>query len=236
MSVQVKGNQLTGLIRQTGDTAQQAEDGTWSAKVIYRCPWSLVMTLAPRRNVTRHPDFPVLICNGCSITRLKPGTVAEITASFRGVFGNEGDPGPNPNPLPDSTEEIITGTGEAPIETHPNFVSTLGGTADAPLNDAVFDDDGKFVGFAATSIYAGYETYLVPSTTYRRSTPSRTRPSSVGPVGRLDTQPPISHDVPGGNWLFTCRSFRRDGGVYDVTEEWLLSGPGGWDSDIYGGA
>ena len=33
-----------------------------------------------------------------------------------------------------------------PIETHPNFVSTLGGTPGSELNGAVFDSNGVFLG------------------------------------------------------------------------------------------
>ena len=222
----IKGNQIGGLIRQTGDTLTQLADGTWEAEVIYVCRWANLMYQAPLRNIARHPDFSPLICNGCKVNRLKPGLVCELHVSYRGFLGPAGvTPG-------NSIEEIISSTSEQPIETHPKFVSDLGGKKGAVLNKASFDDNGRFLGFAADSTYAGAESYLVPSTIYRSTTPARSRPSDVGPVGTIQ-DPPVGGGQPGSNWLYTARTWRRDGGVYSVTEEYMLSGPKGWDPTIY---
>lgn len=225
-ALRVKGNQITGLVRQTGDTCVQLDDGSWEATVKYIARWTQVMYLAPQRNVARHPDFPSLQCTGCSINRLKPGLVAELTAKYRGFFGSE-DP-----PLDTSTEEVITSTSEAPIETHPDFVDVLGGNKDNPLNGAIFDGDGQFTGWAADSPYAGKESYLIPSTIYRRSSPRRESPNDIGDVGTISS-PGVGGGPSGSNWMFTARTWRRDGAVYTVTEEWMLSGPGGFDPTIY---
>lgn len=227
--VKIGGWPLTGLARQTGDTVTQSEDGTWVARIIYRCAWLQVMALAPRRNVSKHPDFPTLICNGCQITRLKPGIVAELAASYRGFFNRPDDP----DTLPNSTEEIVTSMSDAPIETNPRFVSTLGGTKASPKNGAVFDDDGKFTGWKSDSRYAGKESYLVASTIYRKTDPSRSSPKTVGNVGTIQS-PGVGGGPSGATWLFTGQTWRRDGGVYEVTKEYMLSGPGGWDDTIYG--
>lgn len=220
----LRGNQILGLVRQTGDTIDQVDDGTWEAQVRYICRWANVLSLAPVRNTARHPDFPNLICKNCKITRLKPGVVCQLDVSYRGLIG--------PEELAQAVEETITSTSEAPIETHPDFTSILGGNKAAPKNGAVFDTDGKFTGWKSDSPYAGKESYLIPSTIYRKTTPSRVRPTSVGPVGTI-----VSPGIGGGgldaNWLFTVRSWRRDGGVYEVTEEYMLSGPGGFDPTIY---
>lgn len=222
--MRVLGQEIKGLVRQTGDTMTQLDDGTWEARVRYVCPYLLVVTLAPKRNISVHPDFNVLKCNGCSVQRLKPGDFAELTVSYRGFF--DSDPGTGDN----STEEIVSNTSDAPIETHPKFVDEIGGTAASPLNGAVFDDDGKFLGFAADSEFAGVDSYLVPSTVYRKTTPTASRPSSVADVGVIGSAP-----IGGGdkNWLFISRTWRRDGAVYEVSEEYMLSGPGGWNNTIY---
>lgn len=228
--MKVIGNQIGSLVRQTGDSATQLEDGTWEATVVYVCRWQSVIYLAPRRNQAYHPDFSSLICSRCSVERLKPGTFAKLNVIYRGFFGPE--PDPTEPPADTSSEEIITSTSEAPIETHPDFTGVLGGTKDAPLNGAVFNDDGTFKGWRSDSRYAGKEAFLIPSTVYRRSTPSRGRPANLGPVGKIQNAPVgVSGD---NNWLFTCRSWRRDGAVYEVSEEYMLSGPGGWDDTIYG--
>lgn len=225
-----RGNQIDGLVRQTGDTIEQLDDGTWSASVIFMCRWANVVQFAPKRNVAVHPDFDALKCNGCKIDRLKPGDVARMTATYRGFFGSE--TGPEPPTLPDSTEETVTSMSDAPIETHPDFVAVLGGTKESPKNGAVFNDDGTFKGWKADSRYAGKEAYLVGSTIYRKTTPSRSRPGSVGPVGQIQS-PGIGGGAAGADWLFTSQTWRRDGAVYEVSLEYMLSGPGGWDPTIY---
>jgi hypothetical protein len=229
MSLKVTGNQVNGLIRQPGDTCNQLADGTWEADVVYICRWANVMTLAPQRNVAAHPDFPVMLCSGCRINRLKPGIVCELHVSYRGIFG------PDPGPIwgrDTSTEEVNTSMSEAPIETHPDFASVIGGTPAAPINGAVFDKDGKFTGWKGDSPYAGKESYLIPSTVYRLTNPGRGRPSGVGEVGTIQ-DPGIDGGPVDANWLYTGRSWRRNGGVYDVTEEYMLSGPGGFDPTLY---
>jgi hypothetical protein len=225
-TLKIHGNQILGLVRQTGDTLDQSEDGTWEGSVRYVCRWVNVLSLAPVRNTARHPDFPNLICKSCKVTRLKPGLVCQLDATYRGLVG--------PEDLASSTEEIITSTSEAPIETHPHFTSVIGGTAAAPLNGAVFDKDGKFTGWKSDSPYAGKESYLIPSTIYRKTSPTRTRPLDIGPVGTVRA-PGIGGGSLDSNWMFTVRSWRRDGGVYDVSEEYMLSGPGGWDPVLYPG-
>jgi hypothetical protein len=225
-TLRVEGNQILGLQRQTGDTCDQLEDGTWEATVRYICRWANVMALAPRRNSARHPDFPSLQCKGCKISRLKPGIMAQMDVTYRGILSDAS--------LPDATEEVITSTSEAPVETHPHFTTIIGGTAAAPLNGAVFDKDGKFTGWKSDSQFAGKESYLIPSTIYRKNTPSRARPLDIGPVGTI-RNPGIGGGPLDSNWMFTVKSWRRDGGVYEITEEYMLSGPGGWDPILYPG-
>lgn len=229
------GNLISGLGRQTGDTLTQLDDGTWEATAKFVCQWVNAFNLAPRRGYAKHPDFPALTCKSSVTTRLKPGTYCEINATYRGFFVQEPDPTTPPDPVNaiNSTEEVTTSVSEAPIETHPKFTSVIGGKKGSELNGAVFNDDGTFKGWKSDSPYAGKEAYLIASTAYRRTTPTRSRPSSVGPVGRLDVQPGIASDVPNANWLFTCRSWHRDGAVYELSEEWMLSGPGGWDPVLY---
>ena len=93
-------------------------------------------------------------------------------------------------------------------------------------------DDGKFLGFAADSPFAGIDSYLYPSTTYRRTFSTSGRPTSLSGVGKINSDVPISVDN-GATWLFTSKTWSRQGGLYSITEEYLLSGPKGWDTTIY---
>lgn len=64
-----------------------------------------------------------------------------------------------------------------PIESHPSFVTQIGGTKDARLNGALFDEKGKFLGFSTdtsgTTVnsfeqpLAGVRSYLSPKDTGR---------------------------------------------------------------------
>jgi hypothetical protein len=216
------------LNRSHGSTLDQLDDGSWEGVVVYYCAWANVQTLAPQRFVDVHPDFDSLTCNASKAVQLKGGW-AKITATYRGLFGT-----------PVGVEEIITSTSEAPIETHVNFVTDIGGTPDAPLNGAQFDSDGNFTGFQVTTDgstqnpFAGIVSYLTPGTIYRMTTPQASRPTSLSGVGTVYA---ISDSVelPNSymNWLLVSLTWKRYGAIWLVTMEFLLSGNKGWNSTIY---
>jgi hypothetical protein len=60
-----------------------------------------------------------------------------------------------------------------------------------------------------------------------------------GAPGRIVVAPPTSRQPPRlgvgvRNWMTLPVKARKRGLVYEVTQEWLLSGRGGWNEDIYG--
>lgn len=228
----VRGKSIDQLIRQTGDTLRMLDDGSWEGTVKYKCRWSSVVALAPKRNTARHPDFSVLVCTQCEVSRLKPGIVCELTATYRGFFGAS-------NPNINSREELITNTSEAPIDSHPRFVTDIGGKKGSELHGAIFDDDGKWTGWKADSLYAGVESYLFPSTIYRSTQSVSGRPTSIFNVGTTSGvttgvvgSPPGAPS--GKGWLLISHTWNREGGLYSESVEYMLSGPKGWDSVIYG--
>src|SRR5229473_6902448 len=192
MAANFRGDQLIGLRRQTGDTFRQLEDGSWNATTKYVGRWPDIMYYAPMRNATPHPDFPALICISCEANRLKPGNVAELYVTYRGFIAKPQDDGKFN--VDTGTEEVVAGTSEAPIETHPKFVSDIGGSKLSPIagSGAIFDENGKFLGFAADSPFAGIDSYLYPSTTYRRTFSTSGRPTSLSGVGKINSDVPIS--------------------------------------------
>lgn len=222
----VKGNQILGLVRKSGDTLTQQSDGTWLSECYYTCRWADVVRLSPLRNVAHHPDFPQLICNSCYTKRLIPGTFAEMRVTYRGFFGDPYRLGQDT-----SKDELSSGLSEEPIETHPDFITVLAGTLGHELNDAEFNADGSFKQFKLTSKYAGVKSYKVPTVVYRSVRPTNFAPADVGNVGVISSAPVAAPS--GRNWLYAGKTWSRDGGVYTVNEEWILSGPRGWDSDIY---
>jgi hypothetical protein len=155
------------------------------------------------------------------------------------------------------TYEMVISMQEQPIETHPRFVSHLAGTSAVPRNGAIFMDPstgtvstsnarGVFERFAPVltgggkNPKGGLESFLAPTVTYRENYVSGGSPSSAG-FGRVTSSVPGFAGFSGGrNWLNMGFTYQRRGSpsggsnvVYEISNEWLLSGPGGWDSDIY---
>ena len=226
--------QLNRLVRQPErDQLTQREDGALIAAVSYVCAWSRLLQLMPRRNVSKHPDFSDLVCRSVNASKGKPG-VAQVVATYTGVNGPSITSG-SQGQFAEVTE-MVTNLRTEPIETHPDFTSTLGGTPASPKNGAIFNGDGIFTGFDGDSDYAGQTDYLTPGSTYRRTYFSRTVPQdSEFSVGSVE-EPPGNPPTPSGasyNWLSAGISWRLDGGLYVVTAEYILSGPNGWNSNIY---
>lgn len=228
MAIRIRGNQLNTLVRQHGGTITYLDDGSTEGVEIFHCKWERINTLMPQRNKTKHPDFSSLTCATSSAVKL-PGGVAKISVTYRGFLAG-GEPSQN-----DWVQELMASTRQEPIETHPKFTSDIAGTPASPKNEAIFDDQGKFIGFKATSKYAGVKGYLVAGTTYRLRRTSGGRPASISDVGTISS-PAVGVGIRGSmNWILVARTWRRSGGVYEINEEWQLSGPKGWDRTIYGG-
>ncbi len=142
----------------------------------------------------------------------------------------------------DPTDYIIEGIGSMsrePIETHPRFVSTIGGTMDSPLNDAIFNEDGSFAAFPPDAAFnlGGVESYLNPTIVIRRSYWTRRVPD-MKDMGQIVS---IPGDVrlPGTveDMMTGATTYRNVGApgfaIYQVTEELLASGPNGINTKIY---
>jgi hypothetical protein len=183
------------------------------------------------------PDFPGLQLEQKELV-FDEGGQSILILQWAGTSSSSGSA---QDPLPDPYWELIRTPSQEPIDAHPNFKEEIGGTPSAPLNGAIFDDDGIFVGFPATlngeqNDYGGLSKYLEANTVLRKSWVSRTEPDGGQIIPRIDT-PSISGSrgigrVPslGGkrNWLKTDLVYSRRGPVYDIREEWTASGPRGW--------
>ncbi len=126
---------------------------------------------------------------------------------------------------------------EEPIETHPNF-SEFAGDPDTPKNNAVFDKDGLFLGFGdgAGDDLTGVRGYLTGSPSVRKTWFTTKVFEGLEDIG--DTRRINKGEIPGiseqTNALKTNWSSRPIGlDYYEVTEEFLLSGIGGWNPVIY---
>lgn len=217
--------------RPDGDSIEQDENGALRAMATFTCDWKRALSLMPRRWQSRHPDFPNLICERVSVAKDK--TMAVITAEYVGGTNSSGSFGSNSNVDNAPVVTVTASVSQEPIETHPDFTSTLGGTSETPLNGAVFDDDGAFVKFGEkddgtrSSLY-GVTSYHAPRIVVRETRISTTQPSNVQ-VGTLESAP-----YGQGQFLKVAHTFTRQGAVYIEEKEWMGPARGSsWNSLIY---
>jgi hypothetical protein len=151
--------------------------------------------------------------------------------------------------------EVVSAVRTVPIETHPNFGGSQisnGGFINSEdlklIKDTVmtpgkkFDDitDSLTSGQTAKcrSLYgylaAGIESYYVPSLVVRK-TYQASSPPSAAKVGKITSSGVSIPGVPkGATFLLINISSRGQSGSYTVTEEYEMSGEGGWDTFLYG--
>jgi hypothetical protein len=183
---------------------------------------AIVIAAQPTIGFSLHPRDTRLVCESLSLTYKTLGK-AEIVASYIGL---------NQDPTIPRVE-FAGGSGQDPIETHPDFVK-FAGTIDDPKNNARFDDEtGEFIGFFNGELQ-GVTSYIVPSTIvnltyYTTSVPSLER------VGKIKSSLPNFRRPPNvKNYLLMAMPYRQIANIYAVTEQYLGSGEGGWNKKIYG--
>lgn len=215
-----------GLIPQPGRTLVLRGDGSATGTVKYISS-SPGLGGVPGIG-SAHPDHSEVQCYAVSVTFLENG-LSEITCEYLGIFRDPTDP----------VVEFIGNVSEEPIETHPDFVSRLGGTAKAPKNKAQFDEEtGEFLGFPADAPnnLGGVRGYLNPACTVRVSwfTKNADSAEGLGSLGSIASPPAGVPSAPDSkNWLKTNWSRRQFGLIYQITEEYTASGRKGWNPLIY---
>jgi hypothetical protein len=149
--------------------------------------------------------------------------------------------------------EIISAVRTVPIETHPQFggsqigyggyiapedIKLIKETISTP--NKVFDDikDNliskedrclKLYNFMAS----GIESYYLPSLVVRK-TYQAASPPSAGKVGKINNPGVTIAGIPSGaDFLLINISSRGQKGAYTVTEEYEMSGEGGWNKFLY---
>lgn len=82
----------------------------------------------------------------------------------------------------------------------------------------------------------GITTYKAPAATFSESYVSKSGAVDTSGVGQVGT-PGGAPAFKGRDWLLISRnaSLNDDGKSYTISSVWMLSGVGGWDSDLYGG-
>jgi len=131
------------------------------------------------------------------------------------------------------------GTNSDPIEVHPAFESIIAGTASAPKNDAIFDEDTEeFIGFSKGELQ-GVQYYLTPTSTITLTYWTQSAPDIK--LLQIQSRPPGTEGLilPNvENWLLVAAPVRNVGSYYQISEQWLGSADRandvkGWSPEIY---
>lgn len=215
------------ILRQAKGTLRVGKEGVAVATEEFVGYYDNLILLAPRIDAP-HPRFPSLLVYDRNFSERAMG-LGTMKIEYRGQ-----DPGDDK--LPDPVYDLDRATAEQPIDTHPDFEAIVAAAGGAGLGKAVFDDDGLFLGFGkdSTGDLAGLESYLAPTAVWTKTYVSKTKPASVGNVGKIDSpdgSPPVLEG--GANWLNIGLHFTKEGGIYRVQVRWLASGPGGWILPVY---
>jgi hypothetical protein len=177
---------------------------------------------------SNHPRWSFLEMDKRTVTRAEDGHW-DIVGDYFGVQGS-----------PEPIYALDISTGQEPLETHPDFATfaALDGPPPAPGSTtagAVFDEDGLFIGFKSGE-FIGVKAYLNASAVWRETRVSKTRPagSELASIGKIDSPNGTPPTPSGRNWLFGSLSYEQKAKTFTIRREWLLSGPAGWNSTLYG--
>lgn len=194
-------------------------------------------------SLTVHPDYPWLVRVSATIKR-EEADMGRVTLTYKGISPEYAE----------TVQRVYSLEGclsTEPIESHPDF-ETFAGTPAIPLTGAKFDLDGLFTGFSANDQPAdvnkrktGVRSYQMPSFMLTEvivrpygtvSGYSPSTPSSMAALGCIDT-PPANSLVPQlhskRSWMLWSLDIEDLGNGTRETRRWRLSGPRGWDTDIY---
>lgn len=187
------------------------------------------------RLVTAHPTYVNLLLDSKDLV-YDEGGQAVVKLVWAGP-----DAGADAPVLPDPVWKLVRSPSQEPIDTHPVFES-FAGILGSEINGAEFDPDtGLFIGFKteATNVWGGVSKYLENGAVMTSTSVVVTEPSVNTVVPELDTPTPSGDNainvpsIAGRTWMRTDFSIVRKGGVYEVFEEWTMSGQQGWNTVIY---
>lgn len=243
MSANIVNGQLLESYEQQGTIMP---DGSAEFTMKYRVPWDNLFSYLPSP-LQPHPTFPALLYYDGEVSK-EEGAMGNLINRYRGIFASD----------PISLEQVdgtIATTAE-PIETSPVFTGPPGTSPDqSPVtrndisvvgnalanNSPPASVDSLLSGPQAVLYYTkklrGIDSFYRTGFTWRRHYCSTSIPDYTNLVGYI-VIPPSSPFAPpspptGQNYLFSGIGWRQQGGVVTIDEEYQLSGPGGWDTDLY---
>ena len=233
----IKIGNVTGAIYQSEQPVHLNPDGSAQASITYKCSDNSSFAVIPAY-LTPHPFLPSLKCLESDLDR-EPGGIIRITSIYKGVLAN------NPEEL--AQHDFSRTVSQEPIETHPLFALPRSNPPVTPeeINtiELALDNAADPVGelsSRAQLLYVkkrrGIDSYLRSGSVYRKSYVSNDIPRSslMDTVGKIQNPGSPAPTPPADQeYLFVGLSWNKTAGVVTITEEYQLSGIGGWDPDLY---
>ena len=227
MSSIVIGTVTGGVLTPEADLEYNT-DGT----IVGTATYNFALTDIPSVIGNTHPDDSRAVCIGYTLRFNESFQVA--TLRFRGVWSSSA-----------VRVDVQAGLQANPIETPPNFVSTLGGMPGSPLNSAIFDSTGVFLGWPAGASLnlGGVRYYLAAANTYRftqSTTNATTVASALGNVGSIASSISAGGLTVSQSDAFMLQSVTLDyeyvgsaTTIYTYSSVWVSTQPPGWNTNIY---
>ena len=196
--------------------------------------------------LTVRPDLGILLPYRSRNFSQEDDGSYKVVLHFEGIAGQ----GPDDNQV---TFELDTSMAEDPIQTHPYFETLKTKYAwDAvkeQFAELIPDTGGQQTALSGGSQKTkknplfGVENWLSVGATFRKTYSALTIPSAIlRGIGTIVDQPPgiAQFNIPSAaksrNWLKVAPKIKRKGNAVEITEEYMLSGPNGWSTDVYGQA
>lgn len=182
-------------------------------------------------------------------TQKSRSVTQDVAGQVRTTYQFELDDPLNPlRPAAGATIEYINSVRTVPMEAHPNFrepfllikdVKFIKDKLNEIQSENAFPDlsstkdparAASLFGYLAKGITSYYEPSLVIRKTYTAAAPPTAR--RIGKIASPGV--PVPGAPQGANFLLLSVNARGLPGNYQVTEEYEMSGPGGWDTFLYG--
>lgn len=239
MAVTKFGND--GLVLSAAGEISGDKNGLWTGACVFKLPVGRY-DLVPGVGV-EHPLADFLMSERFRLT-FSPG-LWTVSVDYAGMSASYEDASP-------AQYDLSPGTGNEPIETHPKFVTDIGGKPSDPKNGARFrhyetgaetEDDAlgvfdefKLIVDGLKNPYAKGEAFIAQNNTvWTKSWTQRTKPDSYGV--KIATPDGPYPDYGGDtNWLAMPIAYTQRGSVFTCTAKWIASGPGGWNATVYASA
>ncbi len=222
---------VTGGVLAPGASLTYESDGTITGAARYTYAQS--DSVSPIGNA--HPDDSRAVCVSFTIDFDEVFQNANLV--YRGVWSTSA-----------TRVDIQSSLSANPIESHPAFVSTLGGTPSAPLNSAIYDQNGVFLGWPADAALSlgGVRFYLASGCSIRFTTSTTTGATVATAISSIGS---IASSISGGGSTFTTAYTFPGFMLQNVTVDWQYLGAfttvytytlvyvktqsPGWNSNIY---